>query len=77
MLTSTPLHIVNRCCSGFPVSSGIIMSGPLTFLVFGATLYFQISDTISNMLIYANIFTGEVRSDTALIEPVNTFISGH
>jgi len=27
-----PLWIVNRCCSGFPVSGGIQMSGPLIFI---------------------------------------------
>jgi len=26
MLVTTPLGIVNRCCSGFPVSGGIWMS---------------------------------------------------
>jgi len=28
VLVSTPLRIVNRCCSGFPVSGGKQMSGP-------------------------------------------------
>jgi len=35
MLVSTPLQIVNRCCSGFPLSGGIKMPGPFEhFLVF-------------------------------------------
>ena len=33
---STPLPVVNHCCSGFLVSRGIEMSGPFNLLTFKA-----------------------------------------